>query len=69
MDKPVVKAEWVKEKGITVINIGCYESETILLKRMDRVFTDIWEQNKHRAFRLLLCSISGGHTGKYKWKT
>ncbi|MEQ8220739.1 MAG: ornithine cyclodeaminase family protein [Candidatus Eremiobacterota bacterium] len=60
MDKPVVKAEWVKEKGITAINIGCYESETILLKRMDRVFTDIWEQNKHRGVQTLALAVFQG---------
>jgi ornithine cyclodeaminase len=60
MDKPVVKAEWVKEKGITVINIGCYESETTLLKRMDRVFADIWEQNKHRGVQTLALAVFQG---------
>ncbi len=46
--EPVVKAKWVKEKGVTCINIGCYESQARLLKRMDRIVADIWEQGKHR---------------------
>jgi len=57
---PVVKAEWVNEKGITVFNIGCYESEAILLARMDRVVADIWEQGKHRGIQTHAIAVAQG---------
>jgi len=60
MKSPVVKAEWVKEKGVTVINIGCYESEINLLKRMDRVIADIWEQGKHRGIQTHAIAVREG---------
>jgi len=60
MKSPVVKAEWVKEKGVTVINIGCYESEIILLKRMDRVIADIWDQGKHRGIQTHAIAVREG---------
>ncbi len=46
--EPVVKADWVRKRGVTCINIGCYESEARLLKQMDRIVADVWEQGKHR---------------------
>ncbi len=46
--EPVVRADWIKDKGVTCINIGCYESQARLLKRMDRIVADMWEQGKHR---------------------
>lgn len=45
---PVVKDEWIGEKGMTCFNIGCYEMETSILARMDRIVADMWEQGKHR---------------------
>jgi N-[(2S)-2-amino-2-carboxyethyl]-L-glutamate dehydrogenase len=57
---PVVMADWVKEKGVTVINIGCYESEAKLLARMDRVVADIWEQGKHRGVQTHAVAIREG---------
>ena len=45
---PVVKESWIRKKGMTVFNIGCYETEAQLLGRMDRVIADLWEQGKHR---------------------
>lgn len=45
---PVVKESWIAEKGMTVFNIGCYETEAKLLGRMDRVIADLWAQGKHR---------------------
>lgn len=46
--EPVVKANWVKEKGVTVFNIGGHETEYTLLSRMDRIIADIWQQAKKR---------------------
>ena len=60
MKSPVVKAEWVKERGVTVINIGCYENEINLLKRMDRVIADIWEQSKHRGIQTHAIAVREG---------
>jgi ornithine cyclodeaminase len=60
VSEPVVKAEWVMEKGVTMINIGCYESETILLKRMDRVIADMWEQGKHRGVQTHAIAVAQG---------
>ena len=60
MKSPVVKADWVRKKGVTVINIGCYESEINLLKRMDRVIADIWEQGKHRGIQTHAIAVREG---------
>lgn len=57
---PVVKAAWVKERGVTVINIGCYESEACLLQRMDRVVADLWEQGKHRGAQTHAIAVREG---------
>lgn len=48
IDKPVVMNDWVGQKGMTCFNIGCYEMETSILSRMDRVVADMWLQGKHR---------------------
>lgn len=45
---PVVKAEWVIQKGVTIFNIGGHETEYQLLGRMDRVIADLWQQAKKR---------------------
>lgn len=60
VNKPVVKAGWVREKGVTVINIGCYENETILLVRMDRIIADIWEHGKHRGVQTHAIAVAEG---------
>jgi N-[(2S)-2-amino-2-carboxyethyl]-L-glutamate dehydrogenase len=57
---PVVMADWVKKEGVTVINIGCYESEARLLSQMDRVVADIWEQGKHRGVQTHAVAIREG---------
>jgi N-[(2S)-2-amino-2-carboxyethyl]-L-glutamate dehydrogenase len=57
---PVVKADWIVDRGITQFNIGCYESETSLLKRMDRVIADIWEQGKHRGVQTHAIAVQQG---------
>ena len=60
INKPVVKARWVREKGVTVINIGCYENETVLLTRMDRIVADIWEHGKHRGVQTHAIAVADG---------
>lgn len=57
---PVVKAEWVKDEGVTCINIGCYEYESSLLTRMDRIVADIWEQGKHRGVQTHAQAVKEG---------
>lgn len=46
---PVVKDEWISDKGMTIFNIGGHEVEETALARMDRVIADIWEHAKNRA--------------------
>ncbi len=58
---PVVKDEWIIKKGITQFNIGCYESESILLKRMDRIIADMWAQGKHRGIQTHAIAVQEGH--------
>ena len=60
VSKPVVMAEDVKISGVTVFNIGCYECEDVLLKRMDRVVADIWEQGKHRGVQSHAVAVKNG---------
>lgn len=57
---PVVKEEWVYKEGITHFNIGCYESETSILKWMDRVVADVWEQGKHRGIQTHAQAVKQG---------
>ncbi|MDQ7824565.1 MAG: ornithine cyclodeaminase family protein [Candidatus Eremiobacteraeota bacterium] len=57
---PVVQAKWVKQKGVTVYNIGCYENESVLLKRMNRVIADMWEQGKHRGVQTHAIAVRDG---------
>lgn len=45
---PAVKEDWISKKGITIFNIGGHETEYGLLKNMDRVIADIWQQAKKR---------------------
>ena len=58
--QPVVMADYVKAQGVTVFNIGCYECEDILLKRMDRVVADMWEQGKHRGAQTHAVAVKHG---------
>jgi ornithine cyclodeaminase/alanine dehydrogenase-like protein (mu-crystallin family) len=60
VSKPVVMADDVKMSGVTVFNIGCYECEDILLKRMNRVVADIWEQGKHRGVQTHAVAVKNG---------
>lgn len=60
MRTPVVMDEWVKQKGVTMVNIGCYESEISILKRMDRVIGDLWEQGKHRGIQTHAIAVAKG---------
>lgn len=60
VNKPVVKAQWVKQKGLTVFNIGCYENETGILARMNRVVADIWEHGKHRGVQTHAIAVREG---------
>ena len=46
---PVVKDEWISEKGVTIFNIGGHVVQETALARMDRVIADIWEHAKQRA--------------------
>lgn len=58
--QPVVMAEHVRDHGVTVFNIGCYECEDVLLKRMDRVIADMWEQGKHRGAQTHAVAVKHG---------
>lgn len=58
--QPVVMADDVKLQGVTVFNIGCYECEDVLLKRMDRVIADMWEQGKHRGAQTHAIAVKHG---------
>lgn len=60
VNKPVVKSQWVKEKGVTVYNIGCYENETTILTRMNRIVADIWEHGKHRGVQTHAIAVKEG---------
>lgn len=60
VSQPVVMADFVKANGVTVFNIGCYECEDILLKRMDRVVADMWEQGKHRGAQTHAIAVKHG---------
>jgi ornithine cyclodeaminase/alanine dehydrogenase-like protein (mu-crystallin family) len=57
---PVVMANHVRERGVTVFNIGCYECEDVLLSRMDRVVADVWEQGKHRGAQTHAIAVKHG---------
>lgn len=57
---PVVMADYVRDHGVTVFNIGCYECEDVLLKRMDRVVADMWEQGKHRGAQSHAVAVKHG---------
>jgi len=58
--QPVVMADYIKNTGVTVFNIGCYECEDKLLSRMDRVVADIWEQGKHRGAQTHAVAVKHG---------
>lgn len=58
--QPIVMADFVKSHGVTVFNIGCYECEDVLLKRMDRVVADMWEQGKHRGAQTHAVAVKHG---------
>lgn len=60
VSQPVVMADYVKAQGVTVFNIGCYECEDVLLKRMDRVVADMWEQGKHRGVQSHAVAVKNG---------
>lgn len=60
VSQPVVMADFVKNQGVTVFNIGCYECEDVLLKRMDRVVADMWEQGKHRGVQSHAVAVKHG---------
>lgn len=57
---PVVRAGWIKQKGITIFNIGCYENEAAILGKMDRVVADMWKQGKHRGVQSHAIAVSQG---------
>jgi N-[(2S)-2-amino-2-carboxyethyl]-L-glutamate dehydrogenase len=60
ISRPVVMAKWLKKKGLTVFNIGCYENESLLLGRMDRVIADMWEQGRHRGVQTHARAVDEG---------
>jgi N-[(2S)-2-amino-2-carboxyethyl]-L-glutamate dehydrogenase len=60
INRPVVMARWLKKKGLTVFNIGCYENEASLLGRMDRIVADMWEQGKHRGVQTHARAVDEG---------
>lgn len=60
ISSPVVKDEWIMEKGVTQFNIGCYESEVTLLRRMDRIIADMWAQGKHRGVQTHAMAVKEG---------
>lgn len=64
--EPVVKANWVKEKGITIFNIGGHETEYTLLSRMDRIIADIWQQAKKRGTQPHALAVKHGFVAENK---
>jgi ornithine cyclodeaminase/alanine dehydrogenase-like protein (mu-crystallin family) len=60
VSEPVVLSSHLKNRGITIFNIGCYECEDIILGRMDRVIADIWEQGKHRGVQSHAVAVKNG---------
>ena len=59
-DQPVVKAQWLGERGLTVFSIGGFEVETSLLTRMDRVITDRWADVKSRNIQTHAFAVASG---------
>lgn len=57
---PVVKANWIKEKGMTIFNIGGHETEYQLLARMDRIIADLWQQAKKRGTQPHALAVHNG---------
>lgn len=57
---PVVKADWISQKGITIFNIGGHETEYQLLSKMDRVIADLWQQAKKRGTQPHALAVKNG---------
>lgn len=57
---PVVRHHWYREGGLSVFNIGCFESDAELLPTMDRVLADIWEHSRHRGVQTIPQAVSRG---------
>lgn len=57
---PVVRHHWYRPDGLTVFNIGCFESDAELLPSMDRVLADIWEHSRHRGVQTIPQAVSKG---------
>ncbi len=60
IENPVVKSKWLIREGLTFFNIGCYEAETHLLARMDRIVADMWIQGKHRGVQTHAKAVEHG---------
>jgi len=58
--KPIIKKAWLNNTGLTLFNIGCYEFETSVLKTMDRVIADLWQQGKHRGVQTHAMAVKEG---------
>lgn len=57
---PVVRHHWYKPDGLSVFNIGCFESDAELLPTMDRVLADIWEHSRHRGVQTIPQAVTRG---------
>jgi N-[(2S)-2-amino-2-carboxyethyl]-L-glutamate dehydrogenase len=60
ISKPIVKKKYYKKEGLTIFNIGCHESEESILKSMDLIISDNWEQSKHRGVQTHSIAFSKG---------
>lgn len=57
---PVVRHDWYRPDGLSVFNIGCFESDAELLPSMDRVVADIWEHSRHRGVQTIPQAVTRG---------
>jgi ornithine cyclodeaminase/alanine dehydrogenase-like protein (mu-crystallin family) len=60
LNHPVLMDIHVEKEGVTIFNIGCHECETRILRRMNRVIADVWEQGKHRGVQTHAIAVRDG---------
>jgi ornithine cyclodeaminase/alanine dehydrogenase-like protein (mu-crystallin family) len=46
--KPALFKRDIKNEGVTIFNIGCYESHEDIVASSDKIISDFWEYSKHR---------------------
>jgi len=57
---PIVRHDWYRQGGLSVFNIGCFESDAELLTTMDRLIADLWEHSRSRGVQTLPQAVSRG---------